>query len=207
MTETSLVYSKKDRDLLERKDRYYYSVEPDRLAQVKAKVENFFDVDYCVRKAKTLLEQKDADAEILVWATHLAKLARVMKPDRPLVNFTLARGLLRVGERDAALALLEDLREAKRGSGEDEDAWFQATRTLAELYANEYARPELAIPCYLDYRDYSRSGADTYFQLGRCYEATNDVDNAIKFYEAVTAYDQHPRYWDATEAVRRLKNG
>ena len=43
------------------------------------------------------------------------------------------------------------------------------------------------------------------YPVGKCYEALGDTAKAINFYEMVTAYDQHPRYWDATEAVRRLK--
>jgi len=103
--------------------------------------------------------------------------------------------------------VLEDLREEKKGSGDEEDAWYAATKALAELYVNDYNRPDLAVKCYIDYRDYSKSGADTLYQIGRCYDAMGDVKNAIAVYETVTAYDQHPRYWDATEAVRRLKEG
>jgi tetratricopeptide (TPR) repeat protein len=205
MTETALVYSGKDRDLLARKDKYYYSVDPDRLAAVREKVEPFFDVDYCVKKARQVLEGKDADVELLDWAIHLTRLAKVMRPEGNAVRYAEARGLLRKGEKDAALKVLEDLREAKKGSGDEEDAWYAATKTLAELYFNDYDRPDLAVRCYLDYREYSKSGADTLFQIARCYEAMGDKKNAIAFYETVTAYDQHPRYWDATEAVRRLK--
>jgi tetratricopeptide (TPR) repeat protein len=207
MTETALVYSGKDRDLLERKDRYYYSVDPDKLAAVKEKVEPFFDVDYCVRKARQVLDGREADADLLDWAAHLTRLAKVMRPQGNAVRYAEARALLRKGERDAALQVLEDLREAKKGSGDEEDAWYAGTKALAELYVNDYNRPDLAVRCYLDYRDYTKSGADTLYQIGRCYEAMGDVKNAVAFYETVTAYDQHPRYWDAQEAVRRLKEG
>jgi tetratricopeptide (TPR) repeat protein len=207
MTETALVYSSKDRDLLERKDRYYYSVDPERLAAVKDKVEQFFDVDYCVRKARQILDSRDADADMLDWALHLTRLAKVMRPEANSVRYAEARGLLRKGERDEALKVLEDLREAKKGSGEEEDAWYAGTKLLAEMYLNDFNRPDLAVRCYLDYREYSKSGADTLFQIGRCYETMGDVKNAIAFYETVTAYEQHPRYWEATEAVRRLKAG
>ena len=59
-------------------------------------------------------------------------------------------------------------------------------------------------PAYVDYKEYHKSGADTLFQIARCYEAQNDLANAAKFYNAVTAYEEHPRYWDAKEALKRL---
>jgi tetratricopeptide (TPR) repeat protein len=205
MTETALTYSGKDRDLLDRKDRYYYSVEPDRLRAVREKVERWFDADYCVRKARTILDGRDADADMLDWAVHLCRLARVVRPDSAAVRATEARVLLRKGERDAALQLLEDVREAKPSGGDDLEAWYQATRTLGEMYLNELGRPDLAVRCFLDYREHSRSGADTLFNIARSYEAAGDRANAIRYYDAVTAYDQHPKYWEAQDAVRRLK--
>jgi hypothetical protein len=62
----------------------------------------------------------------------------------------------------------------------------------------------LAASAFLDYKEFSKSGADTLYQLARAYEAQNDSVNAIRFYEAVTAYEAHPRYWDAKEALRRF---
>ena len=76
---------------------------------------------------------------------------------------------------------------------------------LGDLYLNELNRPDLALGCFQDYKEHQNSGADTLFKIAQCYEASNDVKNAIRFYDAVTAYDQHPKYWEATEAVRRLK--
>jgi tetratricopeptide (TPR) repeat protein len=113
-----------------------------------------------------------------------------------------ARVRLRKGERDAALVLLEDIREEK-ASG---DEWYQAVKILADLYLNELDRPDLAVECYKAYREYSKSGADTLFHIGRCYEALNQKPNAIKFYEAVTGYEEHPKYWEAKEAISRLKS-
>lgn len=205
MVETALVYNSKDADLLARKDRYYYSVDPARVEAVKDKVERFFDVEYCLKKAKQVLDSREVDVESLDWASHLIHLSRILQPQRNAVNYAWARILLRKGERDEALRVLEDLREAKRGSGDEEDAWFGATRTLAELYFNEFNKPELAVHCYLDYRDYTKSGADTLFQIARCYEAMGELGKAKSFYETVTAYDQHPRYYDANEALRRLR--
>jgi tetratricopeptide (TPR) repeat protein len=192
---------------LVKKDSYYYSVDPERLTAVRDKVTGWFDVDYCVKKAQAVANQKDMDPDTLDYGLHLAKLARVVKPDSHAAQLAEAQLLLRKGERDEALRMLEDIREAKRGSGEEEDAWFIANRVLGMLYLDELNRPDLAINCFNDYREYQRSGADTIYDLGRAYEAKGDKAAAIKSYELVTAYQNHPRYWDATEAVRRLKEG
>ena len=78
------------------------------------------------------------------------------------------------------------------------------TKILGDLYLDELNRPDLAVRAYSDYKEYGKSGADTLFKLGRAYEAMGDVANAAKFYNAVTAYEEHPRFWDAKEALRRL---
>ena len=44
----------------------------------------------------------------------------------------------------------------------------------------------------------------TYDTLGEAYHCKGDTANAVKFYKAVTAYEEHPRYWDAKDALRRL---
>ena len=203
MTETGLIYNSKDKDFLARKDKYYYSVDVERLKQVKDKVERFFDVDYCAKKARTILDQREVESDSLDWALHLIRLAKVMKPKDAAVRYAEARCLLRQGNRDGALAVLEDLREEKP-VGEDE-AWYEATRLLGNLYLNELNRPDLAVHCFLDYRNYSKSGADTLFNIARSYEGSGQLASARKFYEAVTAYEQHPKYWDAKEALDRLK--
>ena len=45
------------------------------------------------------------------------------------------------------------------------------------------------------------------FKLGQAYEALGDIPRAVRSYEQVTGYTEHPRYYEATEAVRRLKQG
>jgi len=207
MTETGLTYSSTDADLLKKKDTFYYSVTPEELAAVKEKVAGYFDVGYCVRKAMAILNSKSDDVELLDWATHLAKLAEVMQPASNGVRLIKARCLLRRGERDAGIALLEDVREGKKGSGDEEDAWYAATKILGQLYLEELNRPDLAVKAFTDYKEYGKSGADTLYQLARAYEALGDTANAAKFYNAVTAYEEHPRYWDAKEALRRLGKG
>jgi len=147
----------------------------------------------------------EPDLDTLDWGLHLATIARIVQPNLHSVMVAEARILMRKGERDAAISILEDVREQPKGSGDEEDAWFLATRLLADLYLNELARPDLAIQAYTAYREYQKSGAETLFQLARAYEANNNIPAAIQIYEAVTAYEKHPRYWDATEAVRKLK--
>ena len=123
------------------------------------------------------------------------------------IDRRLDRLLLRSGDRDGGLKLLEDLREQPRGRGEDEDAWFVGTRILGEMYLDELGRPDLAVGCFSDYRDYSRSGADTLYLLGRAYEASGNAPAAIRAYDAVAGFTSHPRRWDAENAARRLREG
>lgn len=207
MVETALAYNSTDRDLLEKKDSYYYSVSEEKLTSVREKVASYFDTAYCVKKAMNLLNATTDDPEMIGWATHLSKLATIMQPAGNGVRLVQARCLLRQGDRDGGLSILEDIRETKKGSGDDEDAWYAATKILGQIYLEELNRPDLAARAYLDYKEYSKSGADTLYQLGRAYEAQNDSANAIRFYEAVTAYEAHPRFWDAKEALRRLGKG
>ena len=203
-TEAALAYSGSDPDLARKRDTYYYSVSIERLTAAKENVGKWFDVGYCVKKAMSVLNAKDADADLLDWATHLTRLAKVLEPTSNRTRLVESRCLLRRGERDAGLTLLEDIREGQKGSGDEEEAWYNATKILGQLYLEELNRPDLALRAYVDYKEYHKSGADTLFQIARCYEAQNDLPNAAKFYNAVTAYEEHPRYWDAKEALKRL---
>jgi tetratricopeptide (TPR) repeat protein len=205
MTETGLIYNGKDADFLAKKDKYYYSVDPARLEAVRDKVQGYFDVNYCVAKATQILGQRDPDLEMLDWGYHLVTLAAVVKPKAAAVLVAKGRLLLRKGERQAGLAILEDVREIPKTKVDDEEAWYVATRILGDLYLNELDRPDLAVQCFLDFKDHQKAGADTLYRIGQCYEAMKDSKRAIQFYETVTAYEGHPKYWDATEAVRRLK--
>jgi hypothetical protein len=206
-TEAALAYSGTDPDLARKRDIYYYSVSIERLSAAKENVGKWFDVGYCVRKAMSVLNSKDADADLLDWATHLTRLAKVIEPASNRVRLVEARCLLRRGERDAGLQVLEDVREGAKGSGDEEEAWYNATRLLGQLYLEELNRPDLALRAFIDYKEFHKSGADTLYQIARCYEATGDAANAAKFYNAVTAYEEHPRYWDAKEALKRLGKG
>ncbi len=59
----------------------------------------------------------------------------------------------------------------------------------------------------MKFKDYHKSGADTLYQIARCYEAMGDIPHAVQFYNAVTGYEGHPLYWDAKEALKRLGKG
>jgi tetratricopeptide (TPR) repeat protein len=209
VTEQALIYNGRDRDLLERKDRYYYSVMPDDLqARVEA-VRLCFDVAYCLRKAKSLLDTRDADLELIAWAQHLATVVRVVQPESVTARVILARAHLRLGERDEAVRLLESLRDPRPAqfvSGEDEESWYLASRLLGDLYLYELNRPDLAVACFTDFSKSSKSGADTMFKLGQAHEQLGDVPRARRYYEKVMAYDNHPRAPDAREALSRLQS-
>ena len=205
IVERGLIYSKADADLLAKKESYYFSVDPERIRAAKDKIASWFDVGYCTRKVQAVSNLAEPDLDTLDWGLHLAKIARIVQPNLHSVMVAESRILMRKGERDAAIQILEDIREQPKGSGDEEDAWFLATRLLADMYLNELERPDLAIVAYTSYREYQKSGAETLFQLARAYEANNNIPAAIKIYEAVTAYEKHPRFWDATEAVRKLK--
>jgi tetratricopeptide (TPR) repeat protein len=203
----ALVYNPKDKDLLERKDRYYYSVMPDVLQARLESVRAGFDFDYCLRKARTILDGRYTDLDWLDVAHHLARLALVVHPDSLAAKVLLARALLRFGERDQALALLEGVRSPKPekfASGEDEEAWYLSCQLLGDLYL-EVGRADLAVPCFIDFRKSAKSGARTLFKLGQAYEQLGDLPRAKKCYQQVTAYDGNPLAPDAYEALSRLQ--
>ncbi len=206
----ALVYQPKNPELLERKDKYYYSVMPEQLAQAPEPIQKGFDVDYCLTKARQLLARRNADLDVIDWGWHLARLASVIRPQHVEPKLLIARALLWKGEKDDALRILEDLREAKPSkfaSDSEEDAWYRMLQMLGDLYLNEFSRPDLAISCYQEFRQSPKSGADTLFKLAQAYEALGNVDKALRYYESVTGYTEHPRYFDAQAAVRRLKSG
>jgi tetratricopeptide (TPR) repeat protein len=207
VTDQGLVYNPKDKDLLERKDRYYYSVMPE---QIRARIEAvrpWFDFDYCVRKARSILDGKYTDVEWLDVSHHMIQLALVVMPESRAVKVLLAKVLLRYGERDRAIAMLEEVRNPKPEkfpSGEDEDAWYQSCQLLSDLYL-EVGRPDLAVPCLNDFRKSSKSGARTLYKLGQAYEQLGDRTRAAKCYKQVTAYEGNPLAPDAYDALHRLE--
>lgn len=194
-----------DKDLSERKDRYYYSVDPAELKTRVDEVRGHFDVKYCVRKAKTLLDSNNPELDVLDWATHLAKLALVMEPKNLMANVQMARCHLRRGERDDGLRLLEDVREMQPSGGEEREAREWTIRQLGGVYLDEYNRPDLAIDCLKEYLESEKSGAKTLYDLGRAYEAQGNTSTALKYYQQAAAFEDNPIRWDAEEAIRRLR--
>jgi tetratricopeptide (TPR) repeat protein len=226
VTDQALQYNSKDRDLLERKDTYYYSVMPDDL---RRRLEHFghgFDVGYCLHKARTILDGRNLDVEWLDVAHHLTQLALVVQPDNLTAKLLLARVQLRLGERDQAVALLEEVRSPspalapvpaappaagptptrpeKFATSQDEESWYWACQLLGDLYL-ELGRPDAAVACLNDFRKSSKSGARTWMKLGQAYEQLGDVARAVKCYQQVTGYDQNPLAPDAYDALQRLQ--
>jgi tetratricopeptide (TPR) repeat protein len=206
-TEKALLYNPKDADLLGRKDRYYISVMPDWFRGHPERVPGGFDLAYCVKKAGDLLNLREIDLDTLDWAQHLADLASAAKPDSVTPRVLLARAKLRRGEKEQAAALLEDIhthRPEKFADG-DEESWYTACRLLGDLYLQDLGRADLALACYKDYRHSPKSGADTLYKMGQAYEMLGDLPRAAKAYEQVTAYEGHPRVYEAREALSRVK--
>ena len=207
VTEKALLFNAKDKDLLEKKDRYYYSVMPDDLRARKEMLGRAFDVDYCLQQGRKLLDARNGDLETVAWAQHLADLACVMQPESLMAMMLSARGSLRRGERDQAVELLESIRTPrpeKFANETDEEAWFSANRLLGDLYLSELSRPDLALECFTSFRQSSKSGADTLYKLGLAYEQLGDRTRAVKFYQHVVSYDGHPLASEAHDALSRL---
>ncbi|MHB1421854.1 MAG: tetratricopeptide repeat protein [Gemmataceae bacterium] len=207
VTDQALVYNPKDKDLLQRKDRYYYSVMPEQVRERLESVRPWFDFDYCVRKARSILDGRYTDLEWLDVAHHLIQLALVIMPESRLVKVLSARVQLRYGERDRAIAALEEVRNPKPekfASGEEEDAWYQSCQLLGDLY-REVGRPDLAVPCLIDFRKSSKSGARTLYKMGQAYEQLGDRERAARCYQQVTAYEGNPLSPDAYDALQRLQ--
>jgi hypothetical protein len=206
--EQGLVYDGQDKDLLERRDRYYYSVTPEELQRNKELLKSTFNVDYCVQKAKWLMSFPGGDQEIITWAGHLATLAVIMEPLSAPARLQLARALRRQGESRRAAEALDELAPQPPGdliSGTEESAWYACRRLLGEIYLYDLHEPARAIPCLLDYRRSSQSGADTIYKLGQAYEETSDHARAIRCYEQVTGYQGHPLAADAYAGLDRLR--
>jgi tetratricopeptide (TPR) repeat protein len=208
VTEQALVYNSSDPDLLERKDKYYYSVLPADLQERLDSVRNAFDIGYCLRKARSLLDHPAADLDAIDWAQHLLDLVLVAQPGSVAARMLRARVHLRKGEKDEAAAILEAIhsnRPERFATSDDEDAWYLSCRLLGELYLFDLGKPDLAVPCFLDFRKSSKSGADTLYKLGQAYEQLGDRERAVKCYQHVAAYDSHPLAPDARDAIDRLQ--
>lgn len=205
-TEHGLTYDSSDKDFVERKDRYYYSITPDDLRANREAVQKWFDAGYCSRKARWLLDKQGTDPEILDWAGHLLELAQIMQPENLTVRMLRGRVRRLRGELPEAISLLEEVRAGKPESfanSDEEEAWYTACKLLGDMYLHE--QPEKALECFLIYRQSPRSGGDTWYKMGVAYEALGQQDKAIRCYEQVVAFERHPLAPDARLALDRLK--
>src|SRR5262249_43859793 len=204
-TMQGLQYDGQDKDLLAKKDRYYYSINPEELAPRWENIKKWFDPDYCKAKARFLLDKGGEDLELLDWAEHLLKLAARVQSDGIEVRMLQARLLRRRGEVGKAAALFEEIRNSKPEkfpSRDEEEAWYLTCRLLGDMVLHE--KPELAVQCFQDYRKSSKSGADTVYKMGLAYEQLGDVARAVKCYKQVAAFDSHPLAPEANDALHRL---
>jgi len=206
--ERGLMFDGSNKLLLERKDRYYYSLSPEQAETNRDRLKKRFDVEYCLKKAKSLVDLKNAGPEQFDWAWHLARLVLVFEPDNIRALSVLARIALRLGNEEEAIPYLERVRLAKPerfASREEEESWYQATGRLGDLYLNRLGKPDQALLCFSDYRKFSKSGADTLYKMGQAYEQLGDRIKAAKCYQNVTVYD-HPLASDAYLALQRLES-
>lgn len=206
-TDAGLIYNSKDADLLAKKDRFYYSLPAEVLQERVEEVSRWFDTAYCLKKARSILEGPQAqDLEWLDVARHLSELAMIVMPTNVGSKLVQARVLLRYGERDRAIEVLEDARANRPTSwlsGDEEDAWYQAQQILGDLYM-EIGRADAAIPCYQDFLKSHRAGAKTHFKLGQAWEQLGETAKAVRAYKQVTAYEGNPLSSDAYDALHRL---
>jgi tetratricopeptide (TPR) repeat protein len=207
--EKALMLDGKNKFLLDKKDQYYYSVEPEDLQTRLDMVRKTFDVGYCARKAKSLLNARGAGSDQIEWASHLLRLARVVQPTHLGVLMMTAHAHLKRGEQSEAIPILEEVyagKPEKFADNDEEEAWFSGTRMLGDLYLDVLGKPDLAVKCYSDYRQYGKSGADTLYKMGRAYEQLGDLLRAKKCYQNVTIYSDHPLVSDAYMALQRLES-
>ena len=205
-TEHALSYGT-DADLVARKDKYYYSLAPAEVQSRWDSVAKWFDVDYLETKTKFLVEKGVGNPELIDWATHLADLLGVARPTGVRSLLMRARVRRLRGDVTESAELLERLRQnkpARFDSEEEEDAWFLAHRLLGDFYLAD--RPADAIPCYAEFRKSNRAGADSAFKLGKAFEAVGDLPKAARFYEEVLTFPDHPLYYEAKDAIARLKS-
>jgi tetratricopeptide (TPR) repeat protein len=181
---------------------------PDRLGAAPEQFRQAIDVRYCLAKARQVVEHRESDFDTLDWAIHLIELAEVVQPGGIATRVMLARAKLRRGERDEAVTLLESVRSPKPkkfATTDDEDEWFLANKLLGDLYLRELDRPDLAVECFTAFRASAKSGADTLYKLGETYERLGEAKRAVRFYEQVTAFDEHPLAPEARAALWRVR--
>ncbi len=205
--EHAMRYNADDADLKARKDRYYFSIQPDEVTARWQTIEKWFDIPYCREKATWILEKHAGDFEMLDWAAHLVALALAPEPASIASRFLLARIRRLRGEVPEAIEVLDHIRQNRpeKIRGTDETlGWYYTHRMLGDLYLD--SKPDEAIKCYLEFRKSDEAGADTSYKLGKAYEAIGELRSAAGCYQEVIAYDKHPLYFDARDALERIKS-
>ncbi|MFO0948165.1 MAG: hypothetical protein U1D30_19965 [Planctomycetota bacterium] len=207
--EAALAYSLSEREKkhwLAEKARLYREVSADQVRGRLAKLERYFDFAHCFRKAKSLFDTNGPEEELL----HYLDLASLGGKEHLLaVNYLLGRSHLRAGRiQDAALCLeaVRAHRPKSFASKDQEEAYFHACRLLGDTYLDTLDEPAQAIECYLIYKDYVKSGAETLYRLASAYERNGQPAHARKWYDMVLVYPDHPKAGPAREALARLKN-
>jgi lipopolysaccharide biosynthesis regulator YciM len=179
---------------------------PQELRDRWEQVHKWFDVAYCMQKARVVLDRHADDLDLVDWASHLAELAQVAQPTSLAARVLRARVRRLRGESDEAIAVLEEVRTNKPEkfpSAEEEEAWYLSNRLLGDLYLDD--KPDQAVQCFLEFRKSNKSGADTMYKLGRAYESLGDRGRAAKCYKQVVAFESHPLAPDAHDALQRLQ--
>ena len=205
--EQALIYQPDEKDLIARKDRYLYSITVEELTANKELLAKGFDVDYCMKRAKGILESKLDGPDWIDVARHLSNLAMVFAPESIQARTLYAKALLRHGDRTEAKEILEQVRDPKPGSfssSVDEDSWYGSCQVLGDIYM-ELDEFEKAVACFQDFKKSPKSGARTWLKLGIALEKLNDTKKAIACYEQATAYEGNPFAREAQEALYRLK--
>jgi tetratricopeptide (TPR) repeat protein len=205
--EQCLLYDAKNPTDLERRNRVYYSLIPDDVRTHADKLEKIIDQTYLATKTRELLELRNATAEQYEWARHLAEVLLAIAPERITGWVLLGRAQLRLGNSANALEVLEkayQLGKSKKQSGEDLEDWYLACRILGDYYLQQERFAE-ALASFSDYRQSTKSGADTLFKLGQAAERLGQLAKAKNYYEHANMFD-HPNKYEVNLALDRIAN-
>jgi tetratricopeptide (TPR) repeat protein len=203
--EQCLLYDAKNPTDLDRRSRVYYSLTPDEVRKHAGKLEKVIDQNYLASKTRELLELKNATAEQYEWARHLAEILLAIAPERITGWVLLGRAQLRLGNSVNAVEVLEkayQLGKSKKQGGEDLEDWYLACRILGDYYLQQERFAE-ALASFSDYRQSTKSGADTLFKLGQAAERLGELTKAKNFYEHANMFD-HPNKYEVNLALDRI---
>ena len=205
--EKGLLYSSKDADLLERRERYLWSITPEQVQQAPETFKGIIDPSFCAERARKVLDSNQSDPEWVRFAEHLLRLALLVRPDHLPSRQMLGRALTRLGDREGAVAQWEKVRADKPSNwveGESDEAWQRANQALGDAYL-EMGRYQDAIDCLEDFRKSSKSGANTLFKLGQAHEGLGQYRQARKHFREVEGFEGNPLVWQAREALERIR--